>query len=182
LPRASTAPAAELWPQSDQCEGALHPRETKDLIGHPEAEKAFLSAYQSGRLPYAFLLEGVEGIGKATLAWRLIKFILAHPDPSSPFVQDASNLSIEPDLPSTKRVLSLSHGNLLLLRRNWNEATKKHYTEIRVDDIRKAIHFFHHAPSEDGWRIALIDSVDDLNASSGNALLKLIEEPPQRCL
>jgi DNA polymerase-3 subunit delta' len=76
----------------------------------------------------------------------------------------------------------LSFGDLALLRREWQEKTRKHATRIGVDDVRRAIHLFEQAAGEGGWRMALIDSADDFNASSANALLKVIEEPPPRCL
>ncbi len=169
-------------PQSDCFDGAPHPRQTFVLFGHAEAEAELLSAYQAGRLPHAFIFGGPEGIGKATLAWRLARFLCAHPDYRSDATQAAKNLAVAPDNAAARRLVALSHGDLALLRREWNEKTKRHFTEIRVDDVRAAIHMFQQASGEGGWRIALIDSAEDLNASSANALLKLIEEPPPRSL
>ena len=68
------------------------------------------------------------------------------------------------------------------LRRSWNEKTKKFFTEIRIDDVREIIHAFHQGSGTGGWRVAIVDCADDLNRSSANALLKLIEEPPERAL
>ena len=63
------------------------PRETLALFGHAEAEQALLDAYKSGRIPHAWLIGGPPGIGKATLAYRMARFVLAHPDPAAPTVQ-----------------------------------------------------------------------------------------------
>ncbi len=176
------AAADEGPPESDALPGAPHPRETEHLFGHAAAEHDFLEAYREGRLPQAWLIGGREGIGKATLAWRVARFILANPDPSQPAVQRATDLHVDPNLPVVRRIAAQSHGDVVVLRREWDPKTKKHFTEIRVDDVRKAINLFHSAASEGGWRIAIIDSADDLNRSSANALLKIIEEPPPKSL
>jgi DNA polymerase III subunit delta' len=176
------ASASEGPPESDRLPGAPHPRETERLFGHAAAEADFLDAYRENRLPQAWLIGGREGIGKATLAWRVARFVLANPDPSLPSVQRALDLHVDPAHPAARRIVAQSHGDVVVLRREWEPKGKKHYTEIRVDDVRKAIDLFHRAASEGGWRIAIIDSADDLNRSSANALLKIIEEPPPKSL
>lgn len=169
-------------PESDRLPGAPHPRDTQHLIGHAAAEAEFLTAYREGRLPQAWLIGGREGIGKATLAWRVARFVLANPDPRLPAVAQASDLRVDPGHPAARRISARSHADVIALRREWEPKGKKHYTEIRVDDVRKAIELFHRAASEGGWRIAIIDSAEDLNRSSANALLKIIEEPPPKSL
>ncbi len=172
----------EAPPESDRFLDAPHPRETQALFGHDRAQAQILNAYRAGRLPQAWILGGREGIGKATLAWHFARFLLANPDPSSQVVQNASDLSVDPDHPAAKRIASLSHGDLLLTRREWDSKTKKHFTRIRAEDVRRLIDLFHQASGEGGWRVAILDSADDLNKESANALLKLIEEPPTRSL
>ncbi len=174
--------ATEIIPESDALEGAPHPRFAPRLIGHQRAELDLLNGYRTGRLPQAWIMGGRLGIGKATLAWRLARFVLAYPDISAPEVQGAQDLSVPADHPVSKRINSLSHGDLAVLRRAYNDKTKRHFTEIRVDDVRKALEKFHHAAGEGGWRVAIIDCADELNKSSANALLKMIEEPPPRSL
>ncbi len=169
-------------PESDRFAPAPHPRDTFALFGHEQAEAEFLDAYRAGRMPQAWIIGGPPGIGKATLAWRVARFIAAHPDPAAPAVQQAKNLAVDPDHPAARKLSALSFGDLALLRRQWSEKTKKHATRITVDDVRHAIHLFEQAAGEGGWRMAIIDSADDLNLNSANALLKLIEEPPPRCL
>jgi len=168
--------------EADRHAGTRHPRETMDLIGHAEVEAALLEAYRSGRLPQALLVGGAMGIGKATLAWRLARFLLAHPDPSSGEVKAANSLALASNHPVVHQVAALAHPDLVLLRREWNERGKKAYSEIRVDDVRRTTHLFQQAAGAGGYRIAIIDSVEDLNNSGANALLKLIEEPPPRSL
>ncbi len=172
----------EAPPESDRFDDAPHPRDTYDLFGHSAAEAQLLDAYREGRLPQAWIIGGREGIGKATLAWRFTRFLLAHPDPTAIVVREATDLSVSPENSVARRISALSHGDIALLRREWNEKTKKHYTEIRIDDIRRALDLFRRASGEGGWRIAIIDAAEDLNRSGANALLKLIEEPPPRSL
>jgi DNA polymerase-3 subunit delta' len=172
----------DLPPDSDALEGARHPRETNALFGHEAAEREFLEAFRQGRMPQAWLIGGAEGIGKATFAWRAARFVLAHPDPRLPAVVRATNLATSGEEPAVRRVIARAHPDVACLRREWDPKSKKHYTEIRVDDVRKALAMFQHAAGEGGWRIAVIDSADDLNLAGANALLKMIEEPPPRSL
>lgn len=169
---------------SDKEEDAevLLPRQTSALFGHGEAERALLEAYQSTRMPHAWLIGGPPGIGKATLAYRLARFVLAHPDPASPAVQAATSLSVDPDHPVARRIAAQAQGDLLVLERTLNEQTGKLYTVIRVDDVRRSVGFFGSTAGEGGWRIAIVDSVDDLQREGANALLKVLEEPPARTL
>jgi DNA polymerase III subunit delta' len=158
------------------------PRETTALYGHGEAEQAMLASYRSGRVPHAWLIAGEPGIGKATLAYRFARFVLAHSDPSAPAVQNAASLAVAPEHPVTRRIAAQGQGDLLVLERVINEQTGKLYTVIRVDDVRRTVSFFGSTAGEGGWRIAILDSVDDLQREGANALLKVLEEPPQRAL
>ncbi|OYX80550.1 MAG: DNA polymerase III subunit delta', partial [Bradyrhizobium sp. 35-63-5] len=137
---------------------ALLPRETTRLFGHAEAERALLEAYQSGRMPHAWLIGGPPGIGKATLAYRLARFVLAHPDPASAVVQSASTLAVDADDPVARRIAAQAQADLLVLERHINEQTGKLYTVIRVDDVRRSVGFFGSTAGEGGWRIAIVDA------------------------
>ncbi len=170
--------ASEAVPEADRFEDLPHPRETFDLVGHAEAERALFDAYAADRLPHALLIGGERGIGKATLAWRLARFILANPDPAA--VRTARNLHVDPSHPAARQVAALSQPSFFLLRREWNEKTKRHFSEIRVDDVRQATQMFQRASQ--GYRICIVDCADELNRSAANALLKLVEEPPPRSL
>jgi len=161
---------------------ALAPRETAALFGHTQAEQALLAAYKSGRMAHAWLIGGPPGIGKATLAYRLARFVLAHPDPAAPDVQGATSLAVDPEHQVARRIAAQAQGDLLVLERVINETTGKLFTVIRVDDVRRTVSFFGSTAGEGGWRIAIVDAVDDLQREGANALLKVLEEPPARTL
>jgi DNA polymerase-3 subunit delta' len=169
-------------PESDVYPGARPPRLTPAVIGHEAAEAEMLAAYRSGRLAHAWLIAGPEGIGKATLAWAFARFLLAHPDPSAPEVARARSLAVPESHPAARQIAALSHPDFALIRRGWNARSKSFHSEIRVDDLREAQGVFRLAPASGGWRVALVDAADDLNRNGANALLKTIEEPPQRSL
>ena len=158
-----------------------HPRETLTLHGHVEAEHAFLDAYRGGRMPHAWLIGGARGIGKATLAYRMARFVFAHPDPAMPAVQNAESLALPADNPAVRRVAAQGHSDLLALERVEDDKGKMS-TVIPVDMVRKTIGFFGSTAGEGGWRVCIVDSADELNAAGANALLKILEEPPAKCL
>jgi DNA polymerase III subunit delta' len=167
---------------SDRFEAAPAPWENERLFGHEEAERRLLAAYRSRRLPHAFVLGGAEGIGKATLAWRFARFVMVHPDPGSHAVQTAQSLAVASDHPVARRMIARAHSDLIVLRREYNERTRKLFTEIRVEEVRKMLHRFQQASSAGGFRIAILDSAEHLNRASANALLKIVEEPPSRSI
>ncbi|MGH6864442.1 MAG: DNA polymerase III subunit delta', partial [Methylocella sp.] len=167
-------------PESDRFDDTRHPRESYHCFGHAATESEFIRSYLSGHLPQAFMIGGPPGVGKATLAWRLARFLLANPDPAA--AADDANLFVAPDHPVSRQIAALAHPDLVLLRREWNEKDKRFFTEIRVEDARRAIHMFQRAAGRGGYRICILDCAEDLNPSSANALLKLIEEPPPRSL
>jgi DNA polymerase-3 subunit delta' len=157
------------------------PRVTTTLFGHSDAEQTLLEAYRGGRIPHAWLIGGEQGIGKATLAYRLARFVLANPDPSAPAVQKAKTLAVSPDTPVARRIAGQAHSDLLVLERTINDKGKLSQ-DILVENARRSVAFFGSTAGEGGWRIAIIDVVEDLNRSSANSLLKIIEEPPPRSL
>jgi DNA polymerase III subunit delta' len=165
----------------DHIDEALHPRETAVLFGHAAAETALLAAYRAGRMPHGMLIAGPKGIGKATLAYRIARFILSHPDSTAMDVQDAASLQVDPTSPVARRVAAQAQPDLLVIERTVNERGVLR-NQIAVDDIRRTVPFFGSTAGEGGWRIAIVDAVDDLNRSGANALLKVLEEPPTRGL
>ena len=168
--------------ENDAPAEAPHPRQTTLLVGHTDAERTLLDAYRGDRIPHAWLIGGPRGIGKATLAYRLARFALAHPDPAAPEVQSAQSLALDPDDPVARRVAAEAQGDLLILERIINEKTGKLFTVIRVEEVRRTVSFFGSTAGEGGWRVAIVDSVDELNAEGANSLLKVLEEPPPRTL
>ena len=170
-----------MSPQASEDTETPHPRATAVLFGHASAEAALLAAYRSGRIPHAFLIAGPKGIGKATLAYRLARFVLAHPDPAAPEVAKATSLAIDPEHPVARRIAAQAQPDFLILERTANEkgVLRQH---IAVDDVRRSVAFFGSTAGEGGWRVAIVDAVDELNRFGANALLKILEEPPQRAL
>ncbi len=176
--------AAELQEtlRHDVVEGWPAPEERAEWFGDREVERRLLEAYRSGRMHHAWLIGGPKGIGKATLAYRFARFVLANPDPGSGTVQAATDLAIAPDQPAFRKVANRAHPNLLTLERPYKEDRKRFLTELSVDEIRRTVSFFGTTSGEAGWRIAVVDCADDMNPSAANALLKVLEEPPTRSL
>src|SRR5580698_3758387 len=170
-----------MSPQSNDEPAAPHPRQTHALVGHSAAEATLLNAYRSGRIPHAFLIVGPKGIGKATLAYRMARFVMAHPDPAAPEVQKAASLAVDENDPVARRIAAQGQPDLLVIERVVNDKGALHKL-IRVEDVRGTVPFFGSTAREGGWRIAIVDAVDELNASGANALLKVLEEPPERAL
>lgn len=169
-------------PEVDAIPGYPLPHEQNTLIGHGKTEKALLNAYRSQRLHHAWILGGPKGIGKATLAFRFAKFVIAHPERFGDKVALATDLSVAEDHPVTRQVKAGGHPNILHLRRPWDEKSKRFKADLPVDEVRRTVSFFGTTASARAWRICIVDAADDMNASSANALLKILEEPPERCL
>src|SRR6266478_5088002 len=156
------------------------PRETTVLFGHDSAERAFLAVYRSGRVPHAWLIGGEPGIGKATLAYRIARFVLAEPDPSR--ASNADTLALDPTHRTVRRVAVNAHPDLLALERTPGDSGKMR-TVITVEQVRRLATFFGSTAGEGGWRVCIVDSADELKYPEGsNALLKMLEEPPPRSL
>jgi len=147
------------------------------LLGHETAEKTMLAAHQSGRLHHAWLLAGPRGIGKATLAWRFARFLLAGQAQSGLFGASDS-LDVPADAPGRSLVDARSHPDLFHLRRTLNPDTGRMRAEIAVDDVRELGAFMHMTPAMGQWRVAIVDAADEMNRNSANAVLKILEEPP----
>jgi DNA polymerase III subunit delta' len=166
--------------EDDDTEGVPLPRETTVRFGHDDAEREFLAAYRSGRIPHAWLIGGEPGIGKATLAYRMARFVLAHPEPAR--VANAISLALDPAHPTVRRVAGNAHSDLLVLERTPGD-TGKLRTVITVDQVRRLVTFFGSTAGEGGWRVCIVDAADELKYPEGsNALLKMLEEPPARSL
>ena len=173
---------ADEVPEADALPHAPHPRHVHSLVGHSRAEAEMLAAYREGRLAHAWLIGGTQGIGKATLAWRFARFVLANPDPGASAVREAQDLHVEPSHPAARLLAGLAHPDFALIRREWQATTKKLASEIAVDAVRQGLQVFQLSAAFGGWRVAIVDSADELNPNSANALLKMIEEPPERSL
>ncbi|MEL6064708.1 MULTISPECIES: DNA polymerase III subunit delta' [unclassified Methylobacterium] len=157
--------------------GLPRPRETLTLVGHEAAAESFAASVAAGRLHHAWLIGGPPGIGKATLAYRVARRLLAYPGGGGP-----AGLDVAPDDPVTGKVAGLSHPNLVALRRHRAPGAKALPTKIAVDMVRRALDLFAATAADSGWRVCILDSAEDLNANAANALLKVLEEPPPRAL
>ena len=158
------------------------PRKNADLIGHVGAEAVLLEAWQSGRLAHAWLLCGPAGIGKATLAYRFARFVLAGGGEGGLFGDGAEGLAVDPENPVFRRVAAGSHADMMTVERSWNDRLKRRRDEIVVGDVRALGPFMRLTASEGGWRVAVVDTADEMNPNAANALLKLLEEPPDKAL
>ena len=170
----------DALPEPDRRDGVPHPRDTVALFGQDAAQAAFLTAFNSGRLHSGWLIAGPQGVGKATLAYRIAAFLLSGPD--------AGGLSGAPqtlDLPDGQPDLRLiragAHPRLFVLRRSINPDARpppRLRQQIVVDDARALRRFFGLSAADGGRRVVIVDAADELNVSAANAILKLLEEPP----
>lgn len=173
----------------------ITPRSAASLVGHGQAEADILHALASGRMHHAWLIAGPQGIGKATLAYRIARYLLAYPDavvadsgpslfgglaaaaPQSP----PTSLDVPADHPVFRQVAAGSHPDLMVVEKGLAKDGRLR-SEIVVDDVRAVMNFYSKTSAAGGWRVTIIDSVDELNRSAANALLKVLEEPPARAV
>lgn len=141
------------------------PRHALNILGHDDAINHFYEVYEGGKLPHAWLITGQEGVGKASLAFYFARILLKGENPESPV---------------GRRISADTHGDLLYISRQRSKETGQLRKEISVEDIRRVNHFFHHTSTEGGWRVVIIDGVEYFNRHSANALLKILEEPPEK--
>ncbi len=151
------------------------PRENPCLLGHAAAEAVTDEAIRAGRIHHAWLLTGPEGIGKATLAYRFARRLLAGPNAPAASVND-------PASPVFRRVAAGTHADLLTIEREWDDKRKRLRSEIVVDSARGVADFLRLTPAEGGWRLVIVDGAEHLNRNAANALLKVLEEPPPRAV
>ena len=166
-------PAAPAEP--DLLDNAPPPRENLHLFGH-RAAIARIAADFAHNPPQGLLIEGPRGVGKATLAFHLARALLA----AAPGEGIASDLSVDPNGRAARQVSAGTHPGLLQLARPWDFKEKRFRRDIAVDDVRRIVSFLGGTSADGGWRVVIVDAVDDLNASGANALLKSLEEPPPR--
>lgn len=164
----------------------IAPSSNPHLFGHEAAEGQFLDALAKNKLPHAWLISGVRGIGKATLAWRIARFLMAGaPMPEAegpglfgPAEPAAPTLGLPEGHPIFSRIENQSLLDLLTVTGEDEDGER----EITVDEIRKLQQFFTMSAAESKWRVVLIDGADAMNRNAQNALLKILEEPPANAL
>jgi len=154
---------------------APDPRANPILLGQAAAEATVLEAISAGRMHHAWLITGPEGVGKATLAYRFARRLLAG-RPTEP------SLALDPANPVFRRVAAGSHADMMTIEREYDPKRKRMRTQIAIDDVRKVNAFMSLTPAEGGWRVVVVDGADEMNQNSANALLKVLEEPPPRAV
>jgi DNA polymerase-3 subunit delta' len=174
MARAAASRDVEAPPEADRLDGVQHPRETLRLFGHERLEAELASGFDGARMHHAWLISGPEGVGKATLAYRIARFLLARPADRGA----AGALDVKTDAVAARLVRALSHPDLLVLRRPWNHQTKRHAQVITVEEVRRLRSFLGHTAEAGSRRVVIVDTADLLNVSAANALLKSLEEPP----
>jgi DNA polymerase-3 subunit delta' len=163
--------------------GPPPPRANPELLGQGAAESALLEAFGSGRLPHAWLLNGPRGVGKATLAYRFARFLLAGGGGQGGLFGDApQDLALDPADPVFRQVAAGGHPDLRTVERAVDEKSGKLRREIVVRDVRAVGGFLHRTAGAGGWRVVVIDSADEMNRNAANAVLKVLEEPPRQAL
>lgn len=168
------------------------PKHALNLIGYEQQEAEIFSRIQTNRLPQAIMITGNKGVGKATFAYRIARYLLSYS--ATPVVKEAPvNLFGEPDEPAdtlalahdhpvVRRVSAGSHPDILIIEPEFDDRKKEYKSEISVEMARKIPEFMSLTPAESLWRVVIIDSVDELNRNASNAILKILEEPPARSL
>lgn len=176
------------------------PRCNPYLLGHEEAEKFLLDAWKNNSLHNSWLISGIEGVGKATFAYRFARFLLTA---DSNQKENYASLDVSPDNQIFKLIANNSHPDLKIIERDYTDTDRRKILKaikdgeqlsaeelaglkrsafIRVDDVRTINEFLSKRSSQDGWRVVLVDSIDEMNVSSANAILKILEEPPYKTI
>ena len=164
--------------ESDRVAGFAHPRETETLLGQGAALELASAALRGGRPPHAWLITGPPGIGKATLAYRMARYLLRYGATD----EGPADLSVPRDDAVARQIEARAHPGLLVLKRGLNPRTGKPQTELPVDEVRRLSGFFGMTAGAGGWRVAIVDPADDMNENAANALLKQLEEPPEKAM
>lgn len=152
----------------------IEPRANPKFLGHEAALASLFHAATSGRLHHGWLISGQPGIGKATLAYRFARWLLAG--------GTGADLATPESTPVFRRVAAATHPDLFTVERRINVKTDKLQSEIVIATIQEACAFMRLTPAEGGWRVVVVDGAEDMNPNAANALLKVLEEPPARAI
>jgi DNA polymerase-3 subunit delta' len=169
------SPKRDVDDEPDRIEGQKHPRETYELIGQDAALERAARAIRGGRPPQAWLIAGPPGVGKATLAYRIARYLLRY----GASAEGPADLLVTANDPVSRQIEAEAHPGLLVVKRRRDDKGKLK-TVINVEEIRRLGPFFGLTSGAGGWRVAIIDPADEMNDNAANALLKILEEPPAR--
>jgi len=128
---------------------------------------------------HAWLIGGPNGVGKATFARAAAIRLLSE---AAGQVSPESDLEVDPEIPTARFIAGQAHPDFRYVERGLNKTGSALARNITVDQIRELASLFDSTPALSNWRVAVIDSVDDLEPGGANALLKMLEEPPSNCL
>ena len=171
--------------------GLVAPRQMDFCLGHSVQEKLFLDLHARGAMPHAMIFSGTQGIGKATMAFRLARFLFKYGKDNvadGGLFGDAAPailpevLDVAADDPVFRRVASGGHADLLYVERAYDEKKGRSKAALDVESVRKIEQFLRKTASEGGWRVVIVDDADTMNRSAQNAILKILEEPPANVL
>jgi DNA polymerase-3 subunit delta' len=151
------------------------PQARHNFLAAPGFETQIAQLLNAGALANGWLITGGEGAGKATLAYRLARALFWRQRPP-----EAVTLDVPKSAQEFALVASGGHPDLFVAARRFDEKKERYATEITVETIRELNQFLNHTASMGGWRVAIIDTAENLNRNSANALLKVLEEPPPR--
>ena len=178
----------------------ISPKMNNFLLGHQEAENVFLNAWKNSSLHNSWLICGEKGIGKTTFAYNIIKFLLTADERKK---DEYDSIKFEVNNPIVRQIEEDACYNLKLIERDFIEEDKRKIIKaikegnplsedelanlrksavIKIDEVRTINEFMAKTSYDNSWRIVLIDSVDDMNINSANALLKILEEPPAKSM
>ena len=181
-------------------ENSFEPQFNTYLLGHKEAEDLFLRCWKNDSLHNSWLISGIKGVGKATFAFKIARFLLETTETEK---NNYLNIDVSPNSKTYKLIAGNAHPDFKLLQRDYTDTDRKKIIKaikdgdklsadelkelkksayIRIDDVRTINDFLARKSSTDGWRVVIIDSVDDMNSAAANAVLKILEEPPYKTL
>lgn len=146
----------------------LLPRQQRHRVGFDKPWKHLTDSYDKNCFHTSWIFSGLKGIGKATLAYQMARYILAdsHPDQDN---RDFYHGLIDHN----------THPNLLVIERGVDDSGELN-AQIRMEDVQLIREFTQLSSAFPGWRVVIIDGLEDLNRNAANALLKVLEEPPQQ--
>lgn len=149
------------------------------IQGHGQAIERFVGAWRSGAMHHAWLLTGPRGVGKGSFARAAALRLLAEAAGPPPMGEGLETLGTHP---TAHLINAGSHPDYRLLERIENKTGTALARNISVDQVRSLGDLFSVTPSMSDWRAVVIDAADDLEPSAANALLKMLEEPPAKCV
>lgn len=163
------------------------PRHIAHIVGQADIERQLHDILSGARPPQGLIFTGAMGVGKATMAFRVARYLLQQRMDTGGLFGDPEPLPADLSVPKSDPVFHLiasgGHPDLLTIERQVDEKTDRRKAALSVEELRKIAPFLRKTASvEGGWRVVIVDDADTMTRSSQNALLKILEEPPPRAL